>query len=66
LIVAGVVVALLVGKRRPSDRVDGDDSDVDDGVVETMTTFKVNEDYVSQEGFSGAVDGGARNIPDES
>jgi hypothetical protein len=36
-----------------------------------MTTFRVNEEYVSQEGFSGegqrdAVAGEARNIPDES
>jgi hypothetical protein len=44
---------------------------VENGIVETMTTFKVNENYVSQEGFSGegqgdAVGGEARNIPDES
>jgi hypothetical protein len=70
LVVAAVVIALLVGKRRPSDRVDDDDSEVDNGIVETMTTFKVNESYVSQEGFSGegqgdAVDGEARNISDE-
>jgi hypothetical protein len=71
LIVAAVVIALLVGKRRPSDGVSGDDSDMDNGIVETMTTFRVNEEYVSQEGFSGegqrdAVGGGARNIPDEN
>jgi hypothetical protein len=71
LIVAAVVTALLIGKRQPSDRVDGDESEVDNGIVETMTTFRVNEDYVSQEGFSGdgqrdAVGGEARNIPDES
>jgi hypothetical protein len=71
--VAAVVIALLVGKRRPSDSVDGDDSEseVDNGIVETMTAFRVNEEYVSQEGFSGegqrdAVGGEAHNIPDES
>jgi hypothetical protein len=71
LIVAAVAITLFVGKRRTSDRVDGDDSEVDSGTGETMTTFTVNEEYLRQEGFSAegqrnAVGGEARNIPDES
>jgi hypothetical protein len=46
LTIAEVVIALLVGKRRPSDRIDRDDSEADNGNVETMTTFNVNENYV--------------------
>jgi hypothetical protein len=71
LIVSAVAIALLVRKKRASERVDGDNSELDNGIVETMTTFGINENYVSQEGFSGeghcdAVGGEAHNIPDES
>jgi hypothetical protein len=64
--IGGLVIAAIAGvtfiivlsrKKRTNEAVDQEDSDMRIDIVETMTSFRGSDHYVSQDGFSGDRDG---------
>jgi hypothetical protein len=66
-IVAAIALILVLRARRENEAVD-DESGSDDvqGMAETMDTFRLDDDYLSQEAPSAVVVGLANTVPDEN